>query len=140
VAGAVRIEGAVEELSVETVTGDVELRAPVPLESRLTTVAGRIHARPELAPVARLRIYVQSGTALLELGGDVAADVRLWSLRGTLETAFGPDAGPPITAEPPAGRELRFRTGGGDAGGGGAIATVEVESMSGAIRIARRGP
>lgn len=138
VSGAVRVEGAVEELAVETVTGDVDLRAPVPLEARLTTVAGRIHARPELAPVARLRIYVQSGTAEVELDADVAADVRLSSLRGTLETAFGPDAGPPITAEPPAGRELRFRTVDGEAGD--PVATVEVGSMSGTIRIARRGP
>ena len=125
VSGAVRIEQEVEDLTVRTADGAVELLARVVREARLESVSGRIHVAAPVAAEGRLRVFVHDGLVDLELPQDLNASFHLETVRGLLESEFGP-----AMPESSGDRRLasQFRTGSGSA-------RVEARSISGTLRL-----
>ena len=131
--GSVRVEGPIDDLAVVTATGDQTIVAPLVLEMRLETVAGRVTFDGTVGAKGRMLVRNHLGGTELRLADDLAAELDLRTRRGELVSAFGPLS--PIAsaaAGPPAGGELVFV-----AGSGGP--RIEVESLDGDILVSRHG-
>lgn len=123
VSGDIRVRGRLgEEVDVESVSGDIDLRVLDSAVRRLdgASVSGDMRLQMALAPRARVRLESVSGDIGLRLPRDVSAEVRAESFNGTLRA-------PGATVERPRhgpGSSLRQRYGSGDA-------DVSIETFSG---------
>lgn len=123
VSGDIRISGRLgEEIAVQSVSGDVEVRVLDTAVRRLegSSVSGDMDVRMALAPRSRVRLESVSGDVVLALPRASSAEVRAESFSGTLQA-------PGATVERPRhgpGSTLRQRYGSGDA-------EVSIETFSG---------
>lgn len=123
VSGDIRVGGRLgEEVDLESVSGDIELRSGDVALQRLdgATVSGDMRLRTSLAPRARVRLESVSGDIALSLPRGTSAELRAESFSGTLRA-------PGAAVERPRhgpGSSLRQRYGNGDA-------EVSIETFSG---------
>jgi DUF4097 and DUF4098 domain-containing protein YvlB len=123
VSGDIRISGRLGgEVDVESVSGDIELRAGGKALQRLegSSVSGDMRLQATLSPRARVRLESVSGDIALTLPRNASAELRAESFSGTLRA-------PGATVERPRhgpGSSLRQRYGSGDA-------EVSMETFSG---------
>lgn len=123
VSGDIRVSGRLgEEVDVESVSGDIDLRVLDSAVRRLdgASVSGDMRLQMALAPRARVRLESVSGDIGLRLPRDASAEVRAESFSGSLRAPGAsierPKHGP--------GSSLRQRYGSGDA-------DVSIETFSG---------
>lgn len=123
VSGDIRVSGRLgEEVDVESVSGDIDLRVLDSAVRRLdgASVSGDMRLQMTLAPRARVRLESVSGDVALQLPRSTSAEVRAESFSGSLRapgaTVDRPRHGP--------GSSLRQRYGSGDA-------DVSIETFSG---------
>lgn len=123
VSGDIRISGRLGgEVALESVSGDIDLRALVTAVQRLdgSSVSGDMRLNARLSPRARVRLESVSGDIGLTLPRGTSAELRAESFSGTLRA-------PGATVERPShgpGSSLRQRYGAGDA-------DVSIETFSG---------
>lgn len=123
--GEIEIRGRVEALRARTASGALRVAAPVVRATELESVTGGVVFEGPVGEHGRLRIATRSGSVKLVLPADVDARFRLATASGTIASAFGAAGGGEL-------RRLETATGAG-------AASIEVESASGAIELAR-GP
>jgi len=130
VAGPVEVRGAPRELEIGTISsridfvGDGELR-----RGDFQSVSGRIEVDADLSPSGRFEFETVSGAVTLRVPRSIGADFDVSSFSGDIMNDFGGVArksSPYIPA-----KELRMSVGGGGA-------RVEIETLSGVIKIIER--
>jgi len=129
VSGTIKARGARGEVKVETVSGNATVDAVSVDRVELETVSGTVRFAGDLSANGRLDAESVSGTVDVALPAGTSGSFRLKSFSGDIDNQFGPPAR--RTAEYGPGSEAEFT-----AGSGGA--RVEIETMSGTIRLRKR--
>jgi len=129
VSGSIAARGARGEVRVETVSGNATVDAAAVDRIELQSVSGNLLFAGDLSANGRLEAESVSGTVDVALPAGVGGGFRLKSFSGDIDNQFGPPAR--RTAEYGPGVEADFSTGTGGA-------RVEIETMSGTIRLRKR--
>ncbi len=129
VSGSITARGARGAVAIETVSGDATVDAASVDRVELESVSGSVRFAGDLSASGRLEAESVSGTIEVALPAGIGASVELKSFSGDIDNQFGPPA--QRTAEYGPGVEADFTTGGGGA-------RVEIETMSGTIRLRKR--
>jgi DUF4097 and DUF4098 domain-containing protein YvlB len=129
VSGSIKARGARGEVTVETVSGNATVEAASADRVELESVSGTIRFAGELSANSRLDAESVSGTVEVSLPAGTGGSFRLQSFSGDIENELGPPAR--RTAEYGPGSEADFTTGSGGV-------RVEIETMSGTIRLRKR--
>ena len=127
--GDVRGRGLGAEVEVKSVSGDVNLELGAVSQVRLETVSGDVGARLTLADGARLDARSVSGDVTLNFGQPVNGEFDVETFSGAIDNCFGPK--PSKKSQYGPGRELRFTQGSGGA-------RVSLETMSGDVEVCDR--
>lgn len=127
--GRVAIHGGGGDIEASTVNGELLLDGLSCEACRFETVNGDLRFEGSLGPRANLEAQSVSGTVELRLPGDVSAEFSVTTWSGEVENELGPAARKASRYTP--SKELRFSTGAGGA-------RVEVETMSGTVRLKKR--
>lgn len=123
--GRVRFTGAAQDLTLTSVSGDLDVDVPGLRRGRFTTVDGGIAFRGAVRSAGALAFETHSGDVVLRLPADLAADFRLSTFEGTIDVDY--PRGPAFA--PASGRRsMSFETEGGGA-------EVDVRSYSGSISV-----
>jgi DUF4097 and DUF4098 domain-containing protein YvlB len=129
VSGDVTVRGPSRDVEAESVSGDVEIDGSMLNRLDMQTVSGDLSVRAGLADDARVDATSTSGDIELEWLGNGAAEYRLGTFSGEIDTCFGPR--PADNDHRPPGVELRFREGQSNA-------RVDVRTHSGDIEVCRQ--
>lgn len=125
--GTVRVEGARGDLTVTTIQGRVTVVATELLAARIETVSGNVEVRAGIPPDGRLDIETHDGAVNLVLPSAVDARFDLSTVKGTIVTKFAD--GREQTRE----RTSRFSV--GKKAGAGRGAGITIRTFSGSVRI-----
>ena len=125
--GAVRVSADVHDLGVVTATADVRVAASVVEEMELQTVSGEVELEGTVAPTGRLRVRSHTGDVRLRLPSDLSAQLRLESRRGRVTNSLG--SGGDSVAAQDGGVDLVLGRGG---------PSIDVESLDGDIFVETR--
>ncbi len=82
--GAVRVQGALEDVAVATVTGDVTLSPTAPMRARVETMDGRVRYDGGLAARGMLDIDTHGGAVELRFVPSVSARLNVETMSGAL--------------------------------------------------------
>jgi hypothetical protein len=121
------VEGAVEDLRVETVSGAIVVRPGRPRQTRLESVTGSVTFDGGLAADGTLDVHTHESAVRLTLPSAIAASFELTTFDGLLVNRFGSAAARPSRG----GKPLRF-----EVNGGGAM--VSVRTLKGDVAVYRR--
>ncbi len=127
--GAVTVKGASGEIEASTVNGQVTVTGAAFDRASLETVSGGVRFEGDLRPKAVLDAQSVSGEVELLFPASVSADFGITSFSGDVENELGPPARK--TSKWTSQVELEFTSGKGGA-------TVNVETLSGSIRLLKR--
>jgi DUF4097 and DUF4098 domain-containing protein YvlB len=127
--GAVTVRDASGEVEASTVNGKVLVTGGSFERASLESVAGSVRFESGLAPRATLKAEAVSGSIEIALPAGFGAEFSISTFSGEITNELGPAAGKASEWTP--AKELRFTTGSGGA-------RVEVETLSGAVRILKR--
>jgi DUF4097 and DUF4098 domain-containing protein YvlB len=115
-----------EEISLNTVSGHIRARGEGIRRASFNSVSGSIDFEATIDLRARLDLNSHSGDIEVRLPRDVSAEFNVNTFSGDVENGMGPPA--KATSKYAPGKELRFRTGDGDA-------HISINTFSGDIRI-----
>lgn len=130
-AGGIAFEGAVEDLTLETVEGAITVATAGVRRARLTTVEGGIRFTGDVRSAGSLELETHSGDILLLMPPGIRADFDLSTFEGRIRNDLG--TGPAQPARGQGRSMLTFGTGAGEA-------EVVVRSFSGSIDVRARPP
>ena len=126
VSGDIVLEGMRGAVTVSTVSGDIGLRDAEPKRLSFSSVSADLDFDGAIRGDGRYRFESQSGNIKLVLGSEPDADFWVTSFSGDIDSDFGGKVR--RTSKYAPGKELKFRTGSGDA-------RVEIETFSGDVVI-----
>lgn len=129
VSGDITLVNAPQELSLETVTGDMKISAEKLDRARIRTTNGDVRLTATLAATARLDAESINGDLSFLLREPVNAQFDAETLNGEIVNCFGPK--PTRTHEFAPGNALRFTQGAGDA-------RVRIKALNGTVEICKR--
>ncbi|HEX7114527.1 MAG TPA: DUF4097 family beta strand repeat-containing protein [Steroidobacter sp.] len=129
VSGDVRLEDIGSELELNTVSGDMNVRARSIQRARINTTNGDLDFTAALAPDARIDAEAINGDLRFEFLGAVNAEFAIETFNGDIDNCFGPKARRSRDFGP--GNELRFKEGKGGA-------TVRVKTLNGGVELCKR--
>ncbi len=129
VSGNTTVTGVRGDFSGEVVSGEIEATIAAAEEVDVNSVSGNIVLNAELTPGAEVDMETVSGSLTLKLKPPVNADFDIESFSGEIDVCFGPKARDTSKYTP--GSELSFTQGNGGA-------SVEIQSLSGSIRVCDR--
>ena len=92
VSGNVVLEGVGGQVSASSVSGSLKVEAGIVERVALETVSGNIRFSGELQSHGRLDAESHSGNVTLQLPAGLAADYRMSSFSGQIDSGFGPSA------------------------------------------------
>ena len=122
--GDISFTGSVQDLALRTVSGTLDITAPELRRGQFTTVDGDLAFTGAIPAAGVLDFETHSGDIDVRLPRSLSADVRLSTVRGTVEVGY-PEGAPDADDE---GRTLQLEVGGGGA-------EVAARSWSGSIRL-----
>jgi Toastrack DUF4097 len=127
--GSVVVRGVSEEVEASTVNGHLRVEAGAIRRGELGTVNGTLEFVGDLAPGGQLDVETVSGEIDLAFPAGVSAEFQVTTFSGAIDNEFGgtPERVSRYTTE----KQLDFT-----AGGGGA--EVDVQTMSGSVRLRKR--
>lgn len=126
--GSIAFTGTADDLTLNAVSGTLDVTAPALRRARLTTVDGAVAFTGGVRPAGAVVVETHAGDVTLRLPADLAADFRLSTFGGEIDAGY-PEA--PTAAPEPGRRSVRFETGDGGA-------QVEARSYSGSITVVPR--
>jgi DUF4097 and DUF4098 domain-containing protein YvlB len=129
VSGEIALVEAPEQLSLETVTGDMKVSAEKLDRARIRTTNGDLRLTATLTAAARLDTESINGDLQFLLREPVNAQFDVETFNGDIVNCFGPK--PMRTREFAPGNALRFTQGEGDA-------RVRVKALNGRVEICNR--
>ncbi len=127
--GAVTLKGVGGAVEASSVNGALRVEGGSLTRAKLETVSGGIVARCDLGAGARLDISSVSGDVELSLPASVSAEFQVSTMSGSVDNELGPAAKEGGRYMPH--KSLSFTAGSGDA-------KVEIETLSGSIRLRKR--
>jgi hypothetical protein len=127
--GAVTLRGPSGAVQASTVNGPLRLEGGRVTRAELESVAGEVHVQVELADGGRLDVQTVSGSVDLALPANVSAMFDISTFSGDIANDFGAQATSDnrFTTQ----KSLSFKAGSGSA-------HVEVETLSGAVKVRKR--
>jgi hypothetical protein len=125
ISGAVKLEGTVAELHVQTVSGDAQLKVGTLAAARLKTISGELKFSGGLGAGGHFDAESVSGDLTIDFAATPAADFDVESHTGDIDNCFGPK---PQTPRYGPGSHLVFRD--GDGGG-----RVRISTLSASIHL-----
>lgn len=128
VSGDVTINGLTGEVNAKSVSGDVSLTGIDISQVRLSSTTGDLLLKASVNNEPDLVLESISGSANIEINGDLSGEFNLKTTSGEIETCFGLD---PVKDEYGAGQSLLHSEDGGQA-------QVRIKTMSGDISVCRR--
>jgi len=128
VSGDVDLADVAGELSLETVTGDMQVRMQALTRGRIQTTNGDLNLRAALAADAELDAEAINGDLTFTLQQPVNAEFDIETFNGEIDNCFGPKS--VRTREFAPGNNLRFKEGNG-------AARVRVKTLNGGVEICR---
>lgn len=128
VSGDVTLANIAGELSLETVTGDMQVVMPTLSRGRVQTTNGDLRLQATLAKDARLDAEAVNGDLSLQLRSPVNAEFDIETFNGEIDNCFGPKAQRANEFAP--GNALRFKEGDGSA-------RVRVKTLNGGVEICK---
>lgn len=129
ISGAVDLAGAVRRARVETTSGAIDIRGDALEEVEVETVTGDVSVEGSFAAEGGVDIETHSGKVELRLPSTVRARFECETFSGKIDNAFGPQPMPEKRFHPQ--KELRFSTGPDDF-------TIQVRTFSGDIVLGKR--
>jgi DUF4097 and DUF4098 domain-containing protein YvlB len=129
VSGTSTVTGVRGAFQGEVVSGEIQATIAAASDVDVSSVSGGITINAELAAGGEIGMETVSGALTLNLKPPVHADFDIESFSGDIDVCFGPKARGTSKYTP--GSELAFTQGNGGA-------RVELESLSGAIRVCDR--
>jgi hypothetical protein len=127
--GAVTLAGVDGDLEASAVNGKLTVEGGRFKRAELQTVSGELRVQCDLAPAARLELQSVSGRIDLSLPSAVSARFSVTTFSGEIDNELGPAAQKASGFTPQ--KELTFTAGNGSA-------SVEIQTLSGAIAIRKR--
>lgn len=127
--GAVTLKGVDGDLEASAVNGRLTVEGGRFKRAELETVSGDLRVQCELASDARLQLQSVSGKVALSLPANTSAKFSVTTFSGEIENELGPAAQKASRFTPQ--KELTFTSGSGSA-------SVEIQTLSGAIAIRKR--
>jgi DUF4097 and DUF4098 domain-containing protein YvlB len=128
VSGDVTLANVAGELSVETVTGDMQITMPTLTRGRIQTTNGDLHLQATLARDGRIDAEAINGDLSFLLRSPVNAEFDIETFNGEIDNCFGPKA--VRTNEFAPGNTLRFKEGNG-------AARVRIKTLNGGVEICK---
>jgi DUF4097 and DUF4098 domain-containing protein YvlB len=128
VSGDVNLADVAGELTLETVTGDMDVRMPTLTRGRIQTTNGELRLRAALSADATLDTEAINGDLSFMLQSPVNAEFDIETFNGEIDNCFGPES--VRTREFAPGNALRFKEGTGSA-------RVRVKTLNGGVEICR---
>jgi DUF4097 and DUF4098 domain-containing protein YvlB len=128
VSGDVTLANVAGELSIETVTGDMQITMPSLTRGRIQTTNGDLHLQTTLAKDARLDAEAVNGDLSFLLRSPVNAEFDVETFNGEIDNCFGPKS--ERTNEFAPGNALRFKEGDGSA-------RIRVKTLNGGVEICK---
>lgn len=127
--GAVTLKGVGGDLEASSVNGRLTVEGGSFKRAELQTVSGDLRVQCDLTPDARLELQSVSGKVELSLPASASAKFSVTTFSGEIVNELGPAApkGDKLTPQ----KELTFSSGSGSA-------SVEIQTLSGAIAIRKR--
>lgn len=129
VSGDMRLSGVGRELDLNTVTGDMHVRAERIDRARIKTTNGDLELSASLGPEARLDAEAINGDLLMTFLGSIDAEFDIETFNGTIDNCFGPE--PRRSREYGPGNELRFTEGKG-------AGRVRIKTLNGTVEVCRK--
>jgi DUF4097 and DUF4098 domain-containing protein YvlB len=126
VSGSTTVSGIRGSYDGEVVSGNISATVAAAERLNVNTVSGDIEVRADLTPTARVSMESISGTITMTVKPPVNADFDIESFSGDIENCFGQKARDTSKYTP--GSELDFTQGSGGA-------RVEIQTLSGEISI-----
>ena len=128
VSGDVTLANIAGELSLETVTGDMQVVMPTLARGRIQTTNGDLRLQATLAKDARLDAEAVNGDLSFQLRPPVNAEFDIETFNGEIDNCFGPKSERANEFAP--GNALRFKEGQGGA-------RVRIKTLNGGVEICR---
>jgi len=127
VSGTIRCRGAMEEIDIECVSGKVSVETTGALRrASVETVSGDVDLRGALGPRARIDLESVNGNITLRLPASTSAQFEIETFSGEIQNDFGPQAKRSSDMLP--SKELSFSLGSGNA-------RVTIEAFNGNVRL-----
>ena len=128
VSGDVTLANVAGELSVETVTGGMQITMPTLTRGRIQTTNGDLHLQASLARDARIDAESINGDLSFLLRSTINAEFDVETFNGEIDNCFGPRS--VRTSEFAPGNTLRFKEGNGSA-------RVRIKTLNGGVEICK---
>jgi DUF4097 and DUF4098 domain-containing protein YvlB len=128
VSGSIELDNLGSDLDVDSVSGEIEVRAQTLSRARIKTVNGSLQLSSMLSRNARIDAETINGELSLTISGVVDAEFDIETFNGGISNCFGPKAKKKSEYGP--GSELRFKEGEGSA-------AVRVKTLNGKVKLCR---
>jgi hypothetical protein len=129
VSGDMILHNMVNELEINTVSGDMEVTAEQLSRARIKTTNGDVDLITTLMRDARIEAEAINGELRFQLRGLIDAEFDIETFNGDIDNCFGPE--PRRTREFAPGNELRFKQGEGNG-------RVRIKTLNGAVSLCKK--
>lgn len=129
VSGDMRLTGIGRDIDLNSVAGDMHVRADRIDRARIKTTNGDLEFTAALAPEGRIDAEAINGDLHFILRGSIDAEFDIETFNGTIDNCFGPEPRPSREYGP--GNELQFKEGKG-------TGRVRIKTLNGTVEVCKK--